>query len=263
MVQLSPSPGPPSHRNAGGGQPARADEDGLARGVRRSGVVVGDPNGPSARRRWSGHRDVAAQADQHARSRGLGRGPGRPIGAQRLGGGAQVELDPLGDPHGRGRAVGPHQSPAGHRPHGDANGWAGGMDPGEVAVVAQHPQRGADRRIDPAVGERGRRAAPLRPLPGRGATRRSGGRSMRSPVPVPSPAGSGCRPGRWPRPRLRAHRGRRRPCRIGHHHGAGCPEGGKADRGERAGHDAPEETAPDPPLPATGGWLGGSNPLLS
>ena len=56
-------------------------------------MVVGDGDLPPAGRCVAGHRDVAAEADQHPAVDDRG-DPGRgPVGGERLGGGAQVETD--------------------------------------------------------------------------------------------------------------------------------------------------------------------------
>ena len=64
-------------------------------------MLVGNQHGPPAARSLAAHRDVAAKADKHAAGAGRSATVGptqrrtrRPVGAQSLGGGAKVELDP-------------------------------------------------------------------------------------------------------------------------------------------------------------------------
>ena len=113
-----------------------------------------DPNEPPVLRCRSRDGDVAAEAHEDAPARGIGRCGSRSICGPGLGGGAEVEAAPLGDAHG-----GPVRVELDPLPAGDAaqraerscssRGVAGDLT--EVAVVAEHPQGGTDRRVDIAT----------------------------------------------------------------------------------------------------------------
>ena len=161
---------------------------------------------PAAARRCPAGGDVAAQADQ--RSAGVPGGgldgPGRAVGSQALGRGAQVEQHP--GRQAQQRAVEPHRLPSRCRDRRGRRVRAGRVDGGEITVVAQRdegarrPWGRPARRSSAAAVQRhpdglGEPVAEHEQAAvGRGAARRS-----------PSPAGTGspadpARSGRHPPP---------------------------------------------------------------
>src|ERR1019366_4186477 len=147
-VRLAAPPAP--HRRARRGQAAGAQCDRLSGLLGRRGVVVGDADRPAAGRRRAGGRDVPADAHQHATVEILYRARRGDVGRERLGGRAVVELDARRHAEGRARIVQLDASPAAGPPEADRTA---GADRGEVPVVAGGAQRGADRRVEVAVGQ--------------------------------------------------------------------------------------------------------------
>src|SRR5262249_26374785 len=102
VVQTGPAPLPLADPGARGGEPAVADDDGLA-GLRvdaagRGGRIGEDPDPPAPGGRLSCNADVTTEVDQDTAAHGGG-DPGRgPVGRQRLGGRAQVQRDRRRDP---------------------------------------------------------------------------------------------------------------------------------------------------------------------
>src|SRR4051794_5629134 len=106
-------------------------------------MVVGYPHAPATGRRLARDGDVAAEVDQHAYRERRRHTCGCAVRGERLGGGAEVELDSLGNAHAPARVVDLERAPA----------WRG-RDPdphrralahlGEVAVVAGKSQQTAD-----------------------------------------------------------------------------------------------------------------------
>jgi hypothetical protein len=148
LVAAAPAPG----GGARGGQRAVVDAHGLALGVGPGVVPVRDPHRPAAGWRLPRGGQVAAQADQHPAAGGPVRTRGGPVGAERLGGRAEVQ------PHAPGHADAPSAAvevdlpPPGHGGHPHQR-RAGRRDSGEIAVVAEHPDRLADRGVDVALRE--------------------------------------------------------------------------------------------------------------
>ncbi len=113
------------------------------------------PGGPDPA---PGGGDVAAEADQHPAARSLPHRPGAAVGGPRFGGGAEVEHDPAGNPHGGARRVKLDGAVAAEPP-GDQRGrhLRGRLtrtlaQQRKVAVVARQHQRGANRWIDVTAG---------------------------------------------------------------------------------------------------------------
>ncbi len=112
-------------------------------------------NGPAALGRRTRDCAVAAQIDDDAGVR-LGRDPARgAIGSERLGGGAQIELDPAGDSDARTEAIDVDRAPPGRALDVNSQRAAVGGDAREVAVVAEQAQRAADGGVHDAVGVAG------------------------------------------------------------------------------------------------------------
>ena len=200
VVQLLSASLPATPHDARRRQATAVDDDSRTRSVGGRVVLVGQPHDPAAERR-AGHRDVAAEADEHAgasseRPRPPRRGrrtrpwpslPGRarPLPARRPSS-ARGRRGPLAN-----RACSSRPQPAAG-PRGDEL---------EVTVVAEHLEHAPDRRIDEAV-RRGRRAE--RHVDGVEQGVRCeprGGRRRGSPPRARCRHGTCCRRGRRPRSR--------------------------------------------------------------
>ena len=119
-------------------------------------------------RRWgSGDGDVTTEANEHASVRaGAGRLPAdtnRSVNGESLGGRAQIELDPLGDPDGAPCPVDGHQLPSRYRPGGQAQWRAVRVDGSEIPVVAEEADGRADGGVDHPGGEAGAAEGRRRP----------------------------------------------------------------------------------------------------
>ncbi len=155
---------PAAGRNAGGGEPAGLDRDRLAAAVVGPGtVVVGDMDAPVLPRCGAGGGDVAANRDEYAAVAIATHRGGGAVGGPGFGGGAKVERDPARDADGVAGGVELHGAPAAVQARVDdgrgaecssVHGW-GRFEQAPVAVIAGEHQRGADGRVDVAVGELG------------------------------------------------------------------------------------------------------------
>ena len=231
------------------GQAASLDDDRRARSVGRARRGGRRGARPSRRRRWSGHGDVAAEADEHA-----GPAPGGRSRARR-----DRRTTPWPSPRGRARRL-RHRDVFATRSTWTArqpgtvvttrgSGGPVTCDELEVAVVAEHPQDAPDRRVDEAVG-RGRRCE--RDV----HARRAGWRTR--------PRG-GRRPGS-PRDRSLSSRNRLQATSTaatsGRDHLGGDVEdvllrdddGTRAERRERRAAECGDRRAHDPPVVAAALW---------
>ena len=109
---------------------------------------------PSAGRRLSSNRDVAAQADQHSsvRQRPCGCRDGY-VRGERFGRRAEVDLHALRNRNPARNGIEVQSLPSGHAGRMNSQRAAVLEHVGEVGVVAGEPDCRADRRIDGAVGE--------------------------------------------------------------------------------------------------------------
>ena len=154
MVEDHSTAAPPSDEGRGGGESPCVDEHHVAGAVERRRLVLGDQDGPAARRRLSGDGDVSTQADQHAAGANHVVCPGgRDVRAQGLGGRAQVDLGAGRQPRPTPRAVHLDRAPSGHPLRADGDRPAARRQRGEVPVVANDPQRPPDGRVDRAFGD--------------------------------------------------------------------------------------------------------------
>ena len=144
---------PAADGRARGGKPAAGERD--HRPV-RGRVVIAERDRPTPGRRRSAYGDVAAKAEHDARPRRRGRGGGATIGSERFRGCPQVEPDAVRHEHGSGGAVQHDAAPVRTRRPPVGQRRPVGRDFGQIAVVPDTLQRGADGRIDrPASGARG------------------------------------------------------------------------------------------------------------
>ena len=156
-VMQHPAAAPPpaaGHRRRGDRSAGQPDQ--LRPG--RIGTVGGLGHGdrPAAAGRGPADGDVPAEADQYATC-GTGRGgdgPYRPVGADALGRGAEVQPDARRQPEQR--AVEPYPLPSRRGNRGGGRLAAPGVEGREVAVVAETDQGVADCRIGQAAGPAGR-----------------------------------------------------------------------------------------------------------
>ena len=115
-------------------------------------MILGDADRPAVRWRRAGRCDVAADAHEHATRRVQRRRCGGDVGRERLGGGAVVELDARRQADRGVRVVELDAAPAAGPAKPDRTA---GADRREVAVVSGGAHRGADRRVQIAVGQPG------------------------------------------------------------------------------------------------------------
>ncbi len=204
-------------------------------------MIVADPDDPALRGRRSRHREVAAQADDGAGAGGGVDGGRGPIGAQRLGGGAQVQLYARGNLHGGRRPVHPDVLPARHGLQVDPDLRPARGDGGEVPVVPDHVQGLAHRRVDQPAGDPGGPERHLDRFQQEGGdVDRAAARLVEPRKLAVGPEAAGCGvDGR----QLSGQDGLRRLAhgRVAEHQHRGGPQGGKGD-GEGRAHDPPDDT---------------------
>ena len=118
-------------------------------------MVVGERDPPAAVRCTSGHRQIAAEADQDPAGGGRGGAVGGAVGGEGFGGGAQVEVGVRGQAQPPSARVEDDPVPSGGRlGRGQGADIVGGQG-GEGAVVAKGGYSAADSRVDGAVGDSG------------------------------------------------------------------------------------------------------------